>query len=92
MAEALRTDPLQLEPLVDLLTALDWVARLDEGGEARHVLLCDPAKTPLAPLIERTLLEHGTASAAFRAAARLDRLTLAEAVRTGSSPSRCPCT
>ena len=80
MAESLRADPLQLEPVVELLTELDWVSRLDEGGDARHVLLCDPAVTPLAPLIDRTLLERRAASAAFRAAADLDRLTLADAL------------
>jgi membrane protein len=58
------------------------VSRLDEGGDARHVLLCDPATTRLTPLIERTLLEPGAASAAFRSAAGLERLTLADAIRT----------
>ena len=46
MAESLRADPLQLEPVIELLAELDWVSRLDEGGDARHVLLCDPAVTP----------------------------------------------
>ncbi len=82
MAESLRADPLQLEPVVELLAELDWVSRLDEGGAARHVLLCDPEVTALAPLIDRTLLEPGAVSAAFRAAAGLDRLTLADALRT----------
>ena len=82
MAESLRADPLQLEPVVELLAELDWVSRLDEGGDARHVLLCDPATTRLTPLIERTLLEPGAASAAFRRVAALDRLTLADAIRT----------
>jgi len=82
MAESLRADPLQLEPVVELLAELDWVSRLDEGGAARHVLLCDPEVTALAPLIDRTLLEPGAVSAAFRSAAGLDRLTLADALRT----------
>jgi membrane protein len=82
MAESLRADPLQLEPVVELLAELDWVSRLDEGGAARHVLLCDPEVTALAPLIDRTLLEPGAASADFRSAAGLDRLTLADALRT----------
>ncbi|MBE0546664.1 MAG: YihY family inner membrane protein [Rubrivivax sp.] len=78
MAESLRADPLQLEPVVELLAELDWVSRLDEAGDARHVLLCDPAATGLMPLIDRTLLEPGAASAALRSAAGLDRLTLAD--------------
>src|SRR5213592_4811261 len=40
LSEALRTDPLQIEPILDTLVAIDWVGRLDEGGAARHVLLC----------------------------------------------------
>lgn len=80
MAESLRADPLQLEPVVELLTALDWVSRLDEGGDARHVLLCDPATTPLAPLVDRTLLEPGRSTAAFRREAGVDRLMLADVI------------
>ena len=51
MAESLRADPLQLEPVIELLSELDWVSRLDEGGDARHGLLGDPAATRLAPLL-----------------------------------------
>ncbi len=80
LAERLRIDPLQLEPLVDLLVEMDWVARLDEGGIARHVLLCDPATTSLAPLVGQLLLAPGAASSAFRRGTGLDRLTLAQAL------------
>lgn len=79
LAEGLRADPLQLEPIVELLAEVDWVARLDEGGEPRHVLLCDPTRTPLAPLLERTLLPRGGAGAALWQAAGLDTRMLAEA-------------
>ncbi len=77
LAEGLRIDPLQLEPIVDQLANLDWVSRLDEGSEARHVLLCDPAVTPLAPLVEHLLLAPGPASSALRQRA-LGGLTLAD--------------
>ncbi len=80
LGQALRADPLQLEPVVDMLAAIDWVQRLDEGGSSRHVLLCDTSRTPLAPLLERTLLAAGPHVAAFRHSAGLDRLTLAEAL------------
>jgi membrane protein len=84
LAERLRVDPLQLEPLVDLLLEIDWVARLDEVGAApngpRLVPLGDPAATPLAPLVERVLLARGASSSAFRNVAGLDRLTLAQAL------------
>jgi membrane protein len=81
LGEGLRADPLQLEPIVDLLASIDWVSRLDEGSRSRHVLLCDPARTPLAPLVERTLLQPGEASRAV--ATRLAQMSLAEALATG---------
>jgi membrane protein len=81
LAEMLRADPLQLEPMLEMLAALDWVQRLDEGDNARHVLLCDPAATPIAPLLQRTLLEPGQASAGFVTRARWWDLTLDDALR-----------
>jgi membrane protein len=84
LAASLRTDPLQLEPLVDLLVAIDWVARLDEGGAAtdgpRLMLLCKPEQTSLLPLLDHTLLAPGPAVAAFSRRAALDRLMLQDAL------------
>jgi len=80
LAEALRSDPLQLEPLVEMLGELDWVSRLDEADSARLVLLCGPAATPLLPLMQRTLLAPGVASTAFGVHAGLERLTFAQAL------------
>ncbi len=76
----LRADPLQLEPVVELLEGLDWVARLDEGGDPRLVLLCEPANTPLKALVDRTLLTPSPASSVFRQRAGLDDLRLADAL------------
>ncbi len=80
LAAGLRADPLQLEPVLELLAELDWVSRLDEDGDARHVLLCDPATTLARPLVEQSLLAPGPATSAFRAATRLDSLLLAEVI------------
>ncbi len=84
LAAALRTDPLQLEPLVDLLIEIDWVARLSEGGAAtdgpRLMLLCDPSVTGLGPLVDRTLLAPGPATANFSRRAALARLSLQDAL------------
>lgn len=82
LSETLRVDPLQAEPIVDLLTEMDWLARLDEPGAARYVLLADPLATPAAPLLSRLLLEPSPALSAFRDRAGFDRLTLAELLRT----------
>ncbi|MBV8502274.1 MAG: YihY family inner membrane protein [Paucibacter sp.] len=55
LAQHLRIDPLQLEPVLDRLLSLDLIGRLEEEGAQRLVLLCDPAKTPAAPLLRRLL-------------------------------------
>jgi membrane protein len=76
LAEGLRTDPLQLEPVLELLVQLDWVARLDETDTPRYVLLSEPARTLAQPLIDALLLAPGAATARFRHSARLQALTL----------------
>ena len=81
VATALRTDPLQIEPVLEQLTALGWVARLDEDGAARHVLLCDPARTPIAPLVDALLLAPGPSTQAFRAHTGWAAMPLEEALR-----------
>jgi membrane protein len=64
--------------VLDLLMAMDWVARLDEEGAQRHVLLIDAQRTPARPLIDGLLLGDDRAAAAFRRRAGLDTLTVSE--------------
>jgi membrane protein len=53
-----------LQEVLSTLVELDWIARLGEFpgprgqaiNHARYVLLIDPAKTPLVPLMQRLLL------------------------------------
>ncbi|MET0383892.1 MAG: YihY family inner membrane protein [Burkholderiaceae bacterium] len=78
LAAALRIDPLQIESALASLTALDWVGRLDETGPSRYVLLCDPAHTPLTPLVDLMLLAPIDALAGARALMQVDRIRLAE--------------
>jgi membrane protein len=64
LCEDLALDPLQIEDVLAALVDLDWIARLSESvdarqthvKEARYVMLVDPHRTPLAPLMERLLL------------------------------------
>ncbi len=64
LCEDLALDPLQIEDVLAALVDLDWIARLSESvdarqthvKEARYVLLADPHRTPLVPLMERLLL------------------------------------
>ena len=80
LSEGLRTDPLQIEPLIEVLVSIGWVARLDEEGAQRHVLLCDPKTTLATPLIDRLLLVPEAATLAFRRQAGLDGMRLAELI------------
>ena len=73
-----RTDPLQIEPIVESLIEMDWVARLDEEDGPRVVLLADPANTPVRELVDALLLEPSAAASVFRARTGIERLTLGE--------------
>ncbi|MDL2336975.1 MAG: YihY family inner membrane protein [Pseudomonadota bacterium] len=80
IAEVLNTDPLQVEPIVDTLVAIDWVGRLDEPGGARHVMLCDPANTAARALMAATLLDPSPQLAAFWQRAHFDRMTVRDLI------------
>ena len=78
LAEALRTDPLQIEPILETLIQFDWVGRLDEPHDPRFVLLCDPARTPAQPLLAQLLLEPSAASRGLWQRAGFDTMTVQE--------------
>jgi membrane protein len=78
LSGAVHVDPLQVEPVLESLIALDWVARLDEDGAGRHVLLADPQATLAAPLVDTLLLEPTPATHAFRARAAFASMRLSE--------------
>jgi membrane protein len=78
LSERLRTDPLQIEPILDKLVALDWVGRLDEEGGSRFVLLAVPETTSAQPLVAELLLDPTPDLRAFWERAGFARLTLAE--------------
>jgi membrane protein len=78
LAARLRVDPLQVEPVLDMLVAMDWVGRLDEDGMQRHVLLIDPKRTRVEPLVDQFLLEDHRTTQAFRTRAGLASMTVAE--------------
>lgn len=89
LSDVLRTDPLQIEPLLEVLQSLGWVGRLDESHQhegGRFVLLCDPSQVPVAPLVARTLLHPDAWSRGFWRQAGVEHLTLAE-VLDGVPPS-----
>jgi len=80
LAASQRTDTLQVEPLVEQLIRMGWVARVDDDAAKRHVLLCDAATTGAEPLIDQLLLAPDGRTQAFRERAGLGRVTLAELI------------
>ena len=80
LAGALRVDPLQVQPVLEELQALDWCSRLADDADPRHVLLIDPAGTAATPLIDRLLLDDQQATRGFRARAGVAQMTLAELI------------
>ena len=76
LSAALRTDPLQTEPILDTLVAIDWVGRLDEKADPRYVLLCDPATTKAQPLVAALLIEPSASLRGFWQRAGFDTMTL----------------
>ncbi len=83
LAHRLRTDPLQIEPVLEILQGLDWIGLLDEpqadhGG--RFVLLCDPDKTIVAPLVGELLLRPDGFTEAFWNRAGLEEMVLSQAL------------
>ena len=83
LAHRLRTDPLQIEPLVEVLRGLDWVGLLEEvdgDGDGRLVLLCDPHHTSVAPLVGALLLRPDGVTQTFWHRAGIDEMTLAQAL------------
>jgi len=80
LAAALRADPLQVEPALEQLVQLGWAGRLDEEGDKRYVLLCDPQATPAAPLIAGLLVEPTAALDRFWQRAGFESMTVAQLV------------
>ncbi|MED5619987.1 YihY family inner membrane protein [Ideonella sp. BN130291] len=76
LAQRLRTEPLQIEPILDTLVAMDWAARLDEAGAQRHVLLCEPTTTPARPLMAQLLLQPAPELGRFWHQAGFENMTL----------------
>ena len=85
LAQLLRVDVLQLEPVMEALIALDWVGQVNDVAlnvanvpEMRCVLLADPETTLLAPLLQRLLLKRVVSLEPLWSSARLDALRMAD--------------
>ena len=83
LAQALQVDVLQLEPVLEVLTALQWVGKLvqdNDSEESRYILLADPDLTPLGPLMQELLLVKTTSTERFWSQGQWAGLTLGQAL------------
>ena len=85
LAKRLGVDRLQLEPALSALTSIRWVGAMPdngtaylEEGEPRYVLLADPDKTLLAPLVEHMLLTRTATTETLWMQAGWDKALLRE--------------
>ncbi|MET0542476.1 MAG: YihY family inner membrane protein, partial [Variovorax sp.] len=59
LVRRIRVDSLQLAPVLETLVAMDWIgplAEVTDDDDPRYVLLADPERTSLVPLVGRLLL------------------------------------
>ncbi|MDO5288471.1 MAG: YihY family inner membrane protein [Pseudomonadota bacterium] len=85
LTRRLRVDSLQLAPVLGTLQTMDWVGELttrSENEEPRYVLLVDPARQRLRPLVETLLLKPEATAPASGAwpQALFQDLTVAQAL------------
>lgn len=97
LAQRLRVDPLQLEPVLETLMGLDWVALLNETAagapdwqDARYLLLARPRETFMQPLVQRLLLAREPALERLWQHTGLELLTLADVLERSARIAQPP--
>jgi membrane protein len=85
LARQLQVDVLQLEPVLETLTTMDWIGQLndaqDQGAdEARYLLLANPDATALEPLMQQLLLDKVPSVSPLWEKARWSSLQLRDAL------------
>lgn len=81
LVEAIRVDGLELEPVLAVLTRLDWIGQLDSAGQSpdcRYVMLANPDTTAVAPLVSELLLPETDSVGNLWKNSRMSALRLAE--------------
>lgn len=81
LALRLRVEPSELRQVLEVLQNLDWVGRLTEQnaqGQARQVLLVDPAQVSVAPLADRLLVLRGAGADPVWLHTGLDQIRVAQ--------------
>jgi membrane protein len=81
LATRMRVETSELRQVLEVLRSLDWVGRLTEQndqGQARQVLLVDPALATVAPLADRLLVLRGSAADPIWQHTGLDQIRLVQ--------------
>lgn len=89
LAQRLRVDALQLAPVIKALIVLDWIVEVAEeppSDDPRHVLVADPARTPLAPLATALMLPRAASLEPLWQHASLADLRLADLLPAPDAP------
>jgi membrane protein len=82
LARQLQVDALQIEPVLAVLLELGWIGQLvdDTEQDSRYLLLADPDKTALAPLMQQLLLDKADSTLPLWTCAGWDALHLRQAL------------
>ncbi|QJC57216.1 hypothetical protein HC248_02537 [Polaromonas vacuolata] len=82
LARQLQVDALQIEPVLAVLVELGWIGQLvdDTEQDSRYLLLADPDKTALAPLMQQLLLDKADSTLPLWTRAGWDALQLRQAL------------
>jgi len=81
LAVRLRVEPSELRQVLEVLQSLDWVGRLTEQndqGQARQVLLIEPAQVTVGPLADRLLVSRMGGDDPLWAQTRLEQISVAQ--------------
>ncbi|PVE43894.1 YihY family inner membrane protein [Limnohabitans planktonicus] len=81
LAVRLRVETRELRQVLEVLQTLDWVGRLTEQndlGQARQILLIDPAQVRVGPLADRLLVSRTGEDDPVWSQSGLDRIQLAQ--------------
>jgi membrane protein len=83
LVAALEVETLELEPVLEILVALDWIGRVnevDDQEDTRYILLADPQSTALESLMRQLLLPPSEATDKLWKSGRLSSVYLKDVI------------
>jgi membrane protein len=74
LGAAMQVQALQIEPVMEVLSAQDYANEIADGS-GRYVMLCEPEQIAMAPLVEQLLLPNAQSLQGFISGAGVQRLS-----------------